>query len=63
MKLHTLSRVSLPFRAGHRARALNTAGFPGTKRKYGNGVVLAEAKRVASRELRVELGSRTKVSG
>lgn len=41
----------------------NRAGFQGTRMKYGKGVVLAEAKRVASRELRVELGSRTKVSG
>lgn len=61
-QLHTLS-VSLPFWAGHRARMLNTAGFPGTKMKCGNGVVLAEAKRVASRELSMELLFRTKASG
>lgn len=41
-QLQTLS-VSLPSWEGHRAGALNAAGFPGTDMKYGNEVGLAEA--------------------
>lgn len=49
-----------PSWAGHGAGAWNTAVFPGAKMKYGNGVGMAEVRRVASRELRVKVGSRTK---
>lgn len=49
-----------PSWAEHGAGAWNTAGFPGTKMKYGDGVGLAEVRGVASRELRVKVGSRTK---
>lgn len=42
--------MSLPSWARHRPGALNTAGFPGTKIKYGNGVGLADAKRAGSKQ-------------
>lgn len=56
--LHT-AQLS-PSWTGHGAGAWNAAGFPGTKMKYGDGVGLAEARGVASKELRVKVGSRTK---
>lgn len=42
--------MSLPSWTRHRPWALDTAGVPGTKMKYGNGVGLAEPRRTGSKQ-------------